>query len=48
MKHALDELGIEDPADKVGVAVDRKQDSDEMAELKKTVAELMKLVKKNA
>jgi hypothetical protein len=48
MKHALDELGIEDPADKVGVAVDRKQDSDEMAELKKQIAELTRLVKKNA
>lgn len=48
VKHALDELGVEDPADQVGVKVERKHDSEEMAELKRTVAELTKLVKKNA
>lgn len=37
---ALKHCGIEDPADQVGTAVSKKQDSEEMSDLKAQIAEL--------
>lgn len=42
---ALKTLGLEDPADKVGTAVGRTQDSDRVKALEEQLAELTKLVK---
>lgn len=47
-KHALDVLGIADPADKVGTAINKTQDTVEMSEMKKRLAEMEKLVQSMA
>lgn len=43
---ALKVCGLVDPADKVGAAIDKRQDSDEIALLKTQIAELQRLAKK--
>jgi hypothetical protein len=44
--HALKTLGMEDPADKVGSAVNRTQDSDRVQALEAQIAELRNLITK--